>query len=201
MQILAPLSSAIISALEAGGYVVFFILTFFDSTVLPLPNETFMPFVGALIQQGTFNWTIVLVLSTLGAIGGSLTSYTIGYYGAEPFVRRYGKYLRISMNDIEKTHRFFERYGERTVLICRFVPVVRQFSSLPAGAAKMHIGKFCLYTGLGSLAWNTLILYAGYGVGKYHTVLAIFLPYIEKLLLGVVVGVLIHWLYKKINTQ
>lgn len=201
MQLLTPLITLITEALETGGYPVFFLLAFFDSTVIPLPNETFMPFVGALIEQGVFSWTAVLILSTVGAVGGSLTSYAIGYYGTEPFVRKYGKYLRISMNDIEKTHRFFEKYGERTILICRFVPVVRQFSSLPAGATKMHIGKFCLYTGLGSLAWNTLILYAGYGVGKYHTVLAIFLPYIEKLLLGVVVGVLIHWLYKKINTQ
>ena len=201
MQILAPFITFVTNALETGGYPIFFLLAFFDSTVIPLPNETFMPFVGALIERGVFNWATVLILSTVGAVGGSLTSYAIGYYGTEPFVKRYGKYLRISMQDVEKTRLFFEKHGDITILISRFIPVVRQFSSLPAGAAKMHIGKFCLYTGVGSLVWNTLILYAGYGVGKYHTVLAIFLPYIEKLLIVGVVGALIYWLYKKINTQ
>ncbi len=197
MQILAPLSSAIVSALDAGGYTVFFLLTFFDSTVLPLPNETFMPFVGALIQRGDFTWPAVLILSSIGAVLGSLTSYAIGYYGTEPFVKRYGKYLRISMQDVEKTRLFFEKHGDITILVARFIPVVRQFSSLPAGAAKMSIWKFCLYTGLGSLAWNTLILYAGYGVGKYHTFFATLLPYIEKLLLVGAICILVYWLYKR----
>jgi membrane protein DedA with SNARE-associated domain len=197
MSIVEPLILTISSALEAGGYPVFFLLTLIDSTVLPLPNETFMPFVGGLIQRGTFSFSTVLLLSSIGAVLGSLTSYMIGYYGTEPFVRRYGKYLRITMQDIEKTHMFFEKHGDITILISRFIPVVRQFSSLPAGAAKMNIWKFCLYTGVGSLVWNTLILYAGYGIGKYHAVIAVFLPYIEKIALIGVASALAYWLYKK----
>lgn len=195
MRIVEPVITLISSALEAGGYPVFFLLTFFDSTVLPLPNETFMPFVGGLIQNGIFSFSIVLILSSVGAVFGSLTSYAIGYYGTEPFVRRYGKYLRITMQDIEKTHMFFEKHGDITILISRFIPVVRQFSSLPAGAAKMNIWKFCLYTLIGSMLWNTLILSAGYGVGKYHTFIAQYMYIIEPIIFISSASLLFYFLY------
>ncbi len=189
------LTSYILNALTFGGYTTFFLLTFLDSTIIPLPNETFMPFVGALIQRGEFTWYAILVLSSIGAILGSLTSYAIGYYGTEPFVKRYGKYFFITIKDIEKTHLFFKKHGEITILIARFIPVVRQFSSLPAGAAKMNIWKFCLYTGLGSLIWNTLILFAGYSTSKYALILSQSMPYIEKsMYIGAIIAISIWFI-------
>lgn len=157
--------SLLTSVISVGGYPGLMLLTFLDSTVLPLPNETFMPFVGALIAEGRFTFVNVLIISIVGAVLGSLTSYAIGYYGAEPFVKKFGKYLRIKQEDIEKTHKIFEKYGDRIILLSRFIPVVRQFSSIPAGAAKMNIKKFILYTAIGSTLWNSAILALGYTVG------------------------------------
>lgn len=190
-------TSFISNLLTIGGYPVFFLLTFFDSTVLPLPNETFMPFVGALIQNNTFTWTTVLILSSIGATLGSLTSYAIGFYGAETFTKKYGKYVRLKLEDLEKTHAFFAKYGEHVILISRFIPLVRQFISIPAGAAKMKVWKFCLYTLIGSTLWNIIILSAGYGAGTYSSLLAQYLPYIEKILLLGGIFVLCYWIYKK----
>lgn len=185
--------------ISVGGYPAVFVLTFLDSTVLPLPNETFMPFVGALIASGRFSFWLVLLLSIVGAVLGALTSYAIGYYGAEPFVKKFGKYVRLKQSDLDKTHAFFMKYGQRVILISRFVPVVRQFSSIPAGAAKMNVWKFCLYTAVGSALWNGMILGFGYFVGANSETFKQYTSSIDKIILfGFVVGVLfLFWKKRK----
>ncbi len=176
--------------ISLGGYTAVFVLTLLDSTVLPLPNETFMPFVGALIEAGRFSFWNIVVLSSIGAVLGSLTSYALGYYGAAPFVKKFGKYFRIKQEDLEKTHAFFAKYGERVILISRFIPVVRQFSSIPAGAAKMNVWKFCLYTAVGSTLWNILILGLGYFVGANSKTFAMYTSWIDKIIIvGFVIGI------------
>lgn len=191
------LLSLITKIISIGGYSGLFVLTFFDSTVLPLPNETFMPFVGALIAEGRFTFFNVLIISTVGAVLGSLTSYAIGYYGAEPFIKKFGKYLRIKQEDIEKTHKVFEKYGDRIILLSRFIPVVRQFSSIPAGAAKMNIKKFVLYTAVGSTLWNTGILLLGYFVGLNSQKFETYSGFIDIVILLVVLLFALFLLWRK----
>lgn len=176
--------------LSTGGYSAVFILTLIDSTVLPLPNEAFMPFVGALIESGRFSFWWILLLSSIGAVLGSLTSYALGYYGAEPFVKKFGKYIRIKQSDLDKTHAFFIKYGQRVILVSRFIPVIRQFSSLPAGAAKMNISKFCLYTAIGSTLWNGMILGFGYFVGANSEAFAMYTSWLDRIIIvGFVIGI------------
>ncbi len=191
------LFSLLTSVISVGGYPGLMLLTFLDSTVLPLPNETFMPFVGALIAEGRFTFLNVLIISTVGAVLGSLTSYAIGYYGAEPFVKKFGKYLRIKQQDIEKTHTIFEKYGDRIILISRFIPVVRQFSSLPAGAAKMNIKKFVLYTAIGSTLWNSAILGLGYTVGINSEKFETYSGFIDIVILLLVLFFVLFVIWKK----
>lgn len=199
MNITETLFATITSFLSTGGYLAVFILTLIDSTALPLPNETFMPFVGALIASGRFSFWLVLLLSIIGAVFGALTSYAIGYYGAEPFVKKFGKYVRLKQNDLDKTHAFFMKYGQRVILISRFVPVIRQFSSIPAGAAKMNVWKFCLYTAVGSALWNGLILAFGYFVGANSAVFKNYTSWLDKIVLLVfVIGVgFLFWKKRK----
>lgn len=197
MSITEALFATISAFLSTGGYVAVFVLTFFDSTVLPLPNETFMPFVGGLIESGRFSFWGVLFLGSSGAVLGSLTSYAIGYYGAEPFVKKFGKYIRLKQNDLNKTHEFFMKYGERVILISRFIPVVRQFSSIPAGAAKMNIWKFCLYTAVGSTLWNGLILALGYFVGANSEVLKNYTSWLDKIILLIFIMAIVILFWKK----
>lgn len=157
----------ITSLLSTGGYPTLLILTLLDSTVLPVPNEAIMPFTGFLISQGRFSFAAVVMLSAVGGVLGSLTSYAIGWYGAAPFVARFGRYARVTRADLEKTHAMFARYGDRIILVSRFIPLIRQFVSIPAGAARMPMTKFCLYTAIGSTLWNSAILFAGYQFGEH----------------------------------
>ena len=156
-----------------------------------------MPFAGFLVSQGRFSFVLVLAVSAVGGLMGALTSYVIGYAGTAPFVRRFGAYVRVSMNDLERTHAVFARYGDRIVLISRFIPVVRQFVSIPAGAGKMPFGKFCLYTVVGSTLWNSVILGIGYALGEQWETFQRYGRWIDAALLVAVLCACVWWIYRK----
>jgi membrane protein DedA with SNARE-associated domain len=150
------------SLIEKTGYMSVFILMTMESMVFPVPSEAVMPFAGFLIEQGTFTFQGVLFVSTLGSIFGSLISYYIGYFGGMPFVKKFGKYALLDMEELEATERFFKKRGELTIFICRLIPVVRHLISIPAGTGKMNIWKFSIFTILGAGIWNAFLAYVGY---------------------------------------
>jgi membrane protein DedA with SNARE-associated domain len=150
------------SLIEKTGYMSVFILMTMESMVFPVPSEAVMPFAGFLIEQGTFTFQGVLFVSTLGSIFGSLISYYIGYFGGMPFVKKFGKYALLDMEELEATERFFKKRGELTIFICRLIPVVRHLISIPAGTGKMNIWKFSIFTILGAGIWNAFLTYVGY---------------------------------------
>ncbi len=121
-----------------------------------------MPFAGFLIVEKSFTFLGVIFFSTLGSIVGSLISYYIGRYGGKPFVNRYGKYLLLSQKDLNTTENFFNKHGEITILISRFIPVIRHLISIPAGVGRMRIFKFALYTIVGAGLWNSFLAIVGF---------------------------------------
>lgn len=163
LSFLGVLATKIISTL---GYAGIFILMMTESMVLPTPSELVMPFAGFLAAQGRFDFMLVILFSSLGSIVGSLISYALGYYGGNRLILKYGRYLLLDEEDLKKTEAWFKRRGERTVLISRFIPVVRHLISIPAGIGKMDLKKFCLYTLIGATLWNTFLAYLGYLLGE-----------------------------------
>jgi membrane protein DedA with SNARE-associated domain len=148
--------------IEKTGYLSVFILMTMESMVFPVPSEAVMPFAGFLIEQKTFTFWQVILVSTLGSIFGSLLSYYIGYYGGMPFVRRFGKYALLDVSELEATEKFFQKRGELTIFVCRFIPVVRHLISIPAGTGKMNVVKFSIFTIIGAGMWNAILAYAGF---------------------------------------
>jgi len=157
-EFLVPL---ITSFIESIGYAGIFILMALESMVAPVPSEAVMPFAGMLIAGGHFTFIGVVLISTLGSIVGSLISYYIGYYGGRPLVERFGKYLLLDKHHLDLTEKYFQKKGDLTILICRFVPVVRHLISIPAGMGKMKIWKFSLFTIIGAGLWNTFLTFVG----------------------------------------
>ena len=153
--------------MSAGGYFGLFALMALESMIAPVPSEVVMPFAGYLVLQGRFDFWIVLLVSGLGSIFGSVLSYYIGFYGGRPFVLRYGKYLLLDKEHLEWTENWFRKQGNKTIFISRFIPVVRHLISIPAGIAKMTIHKFVIYTFLGATIWNFILLYAGFKLGEH----------------------------------
>ncbi len=163
LSLLGVLATKIISIL---GYAGIFFLMMTESMVFPTPSELVMPFAGFLAAQGRFSFALVILFSSLGSIVGSLISYALGYYGGNRLILKYGKYLLLDEHDLKKTEEWFARRGERTVLISRFIPVVRHLISIPAGIGKMDLKKFCIYTLIGATLWNTFLAYLGYLLGE-----------------------------------
>jgi len=132
---------------------------------------------------------------------GSSIAYAVGRYGGRALFVKYGRYVLVSPHHLDKADRWFERRGELTVFFTRMMPGVRTFISLPAGIAKMPVGKFLLYSLLGSVPWNAALAYLGYGAGKaagedpWGNLQEEFSRYnhIFYIALGVVVVALIAW--------
>jgi membrane protein DedA with SNARE-associated domain len=156
------IANTAVAIISASGYQGIFILMTLESMVFPVPSEAVMPFAGFLIVDGQFTFTGVIIASTLGSIFGSLLSYYIGFYGGRPFIEKFGKYLLLNTHHLEISEKFFAKRGDITILISRFIPVVRHLISIPAGFGKMNIWKFSIYTIIGAGCWNAFLTYVGY---------------------------------------
>jgi membrane protein DedA with SNARE-associated domain len=143
-----------------------------ETVVFPIPSEIVMPLAGKefIADQGR-GWYWVIPAGIFGAIGstlGALGIYYVAKIGGQPFLRRYGKWVLISRNDIDQASRFFDRWGAFAVFFGRMVPLVRSLVSVPAGLVNMPIGQFVLYTFLGSFVWATGLAYGGYKLGQNY---------------------------------
>ena len=119
-------------------------------------------------------------------------SYYMGKLGGRPLVDKFGKYLLLDHHDLDITENFFKKRGEITILISRFIPVVRHFISIPAGIGNMNIVKFLFYTIIGAGTWNAILAWLGYHLQKNWEII---LKYREPIDLGVIALLLILCIY------
>lgn len=163
LTFLVPWVTGIISHI---GYAGVALLMAIESACIPLPSEIIMPFAGYLVYTGRFSLVWVATAGAIGCNVGSAIAYWIGAYGGRPLVEKYGRYILLNRHDLDRTTRFFERYGTITVLLARLLPVVRTFIALPAGIARMPQLKFHVYTFIGSWPWCFVLAYAGMKLGN-----------------------------------
>ncbi len=142
-----------------------------ESACIPFPSEIIMPLAGwMLIKEQSLPATYTLVAAAYGALGntiGSLAAYAVGMWGGRPFLERYGRYVLISRQDLDRADRWFGRSGSWAIFVSRVLPVVRTFISLPAGIARMNLLKFTVYTFVGSFLWSLGLAYGGYQLGQH----------------------------------
>jgi membrane protein DedA with SNARE-associated domain len=159
------------SFVESVGYPGLFLLIMVESTVVPVPSEIVLPFAGWLAHDGKMSLAIVLFINSAAALVGSGLSYWFGAAGGKRLLLRYGRYIFITPQDIDRTEAFFARRGRVTVLIARFVPVVRHIISIPAGVARMPLSAFLLQTFIGATVWGSFLVLLGYELGaKWESV-------------------------------
>ena len=175
----------------AGGYPVVFLLIMLESTLVPIPSELVMPFAGFLAWKGEFSLPVILVINSVGAVVGSGICYWIGVVGGRPFLVKYGKYFLVRQHDIARTEAFFAKHGKRTILIGRFLPVIRHVISVPAGIARMPLPGFFLQTFLGATIWGGVLILLGYYVGANWEVLSSTLKRVDHLIAAILVLALV----------
>lgn len=148
--------------IEQYKLLAIFITMTLESACIPIPSEVVMPYAGHLVAKGSLGMLETTLVASLANLTGSLLAYTAGRVGGRGFINRYGKYIFLSQKHLALADRWFANKGEITVFLSRMLPAVRTFISLPAGIARMDILKFSLYSFLGSLPWNLLLVYLGY---------------------------------------
>jgi membrane protein DedA with SNARE-associated domain len=158
--------SWIVAAVSAAGYAGIAGLMALESACIPLPSEIIMPFAGYLVSTGRFG---LVAVATAGAVGcniGSTVAYLVGAYGGRNAILRWGRYVFIDPDELDRFDHYFARYGNATVLIGRLLPVVRTFISLPAGIARMPFVRFQIFTFIGSWPWCFALAYLGFKLGE-----------------------------------
>jgi membrane-associated protein len=164
-----------------------------------LPGDTLLFAAGLLIATGKLHdsiWVFV-ILVPLAAIAGNLVGYWIGYRaGPKVFQRPNSRLFRPEY--VDRSEAFFERFGSWTIVLARFVPVVRTVATVMAGVSRMRFSVYAVYSIIGGIIWSVGVLLAGYGLGHFEFVQKHVEPLIDPILIGVVVlsllPVTIHYL-------
>ena len=155
----------IIRAIEQGGLVGIFLLMALENIFPPIPSEFIMGLGGVAVSRGTMDFWPLMIFGTVGSTLGNYAWYWLGdHWGRtrlEPFVERWGRWLTMEWEDVEKARGFFRRHGPWVVFVFRFTPIFRTMISLPAGLAHMGVWRFLAFTFAGAFIWNLLLVEGG----------------------------------------
>ncbi len=155
-------------ALDNLNYGWIVLLMAIESSFIPFPSEVVMiPAAYMAAETGEMSYLMVILAGTIGALIGALVNYALAFYLGRPIVyrfanSRFGHVCLIDQPKVEKAEMYFDRHGAASTLIGRLIPAIRQLISIPAGLARMHLGKFVLYTCVGAAAWNVILVAIGY---------------------------------------
>jgi membrane protein DedA with SNARE-associated domain len=153
------------------GYPAVIFLMFLEGIIIFIPSELVLPFIGFLVYETRFSLVWAILAATLGSLLGAVLTYEVSRVGGRSIVRKYGSYVFLDERHLVSAEMFYKRYGERTIFFSRLIPVVRQLISIPAGTTRTSRTKFIIYTFAGSLLWNTILIYAGFLLGReWHRV-------------------------------
>jgi membrane protein DedA with SNARE-associated domain len=190
--------------IESAGYFGVGIAVFVESVFAPIPSPFILPFVGFVSSRTDQSLIISILVATLGAYLGSFPFYFLGRWGekaVEKFLKKFGKYLFIEQEEVDKGFEFFEKYGSSIVFTGRLIPLVRSVISFPAGVARMPFFKFSVYTILGSAVWSTALALAGYLLGGQWEVVIVWLERYENIVILLTILLILGYVVYKILSR
>ena len=160
-----PLVRFATHVIDVLGLPGVFALMVAESACIPIPSEGTMLFAGFNVSDGSWSMAEIVTAGVLGNLVGSWIAYAVGYFGRVDLLERHGSKLHVKPEHLQRADRWFERYGSVAVFVCRLLPVVRTFISLPAGVARMPFWRFTLLTLLGCIPWVWLLGFIGMQAG------------------------------------
>lgn len=184
----------IIIMMERYGYIGILLLIFLENIFPPIPSEIILPFSGFMTTKTRLGAVGVIAAATIGSVLGALVLYLAGSLlrseRLEKVVNgKVGKMLHFNMDHIKKAEQGFEKYGKWSVLFLRCVPIVRSLVSIPAGMVGMDMPQFFLFTTVGSLIWNILLVSLGAGLGESWELVSYYIAMYADLVKVVVVTI------------
>lgn len=148
-----------------SGYVAIFLLSVLQSCCVPTSSELTLGFAGVLAAEGKLSLPGVIIAGAAGEIVGAYIAWAIGYFGGRPFVERYGRYVLMTPEDLDRAEGWYQRHERFGVFGSRLLPVIRNFVAVPAGVAEVPLVRFGVLTAAGSLLWDAAMALIGYGIG------------------------------------
>ncbi|GAB3071323.1 DedA family protein [Salinicoccus sesuvii] len=177
------------------GYIGITFLMALENIFPPIPSEVVLTFGGFMTTQSSLSIVGVILSSTTGSVGGAIALYYFGMYQGqkriEKIVDKWGHILRLNKEDIDKSNNWFSKYESWAVFLCRFVPLMRSIISIPAGMAHMNILLFLVLTTIGTLIWNTVLVYLGASVGGSWQTIVGYMDIYSRVMYGILLLVII----------
>ena len=173
LETIASHLDAIAALAPTWGLLFVFVFMAIESSFIPFPSEVVMIPAGFLAARGEMGigsplaavW-VAIAVGVLGSLAGAFINYYLALWVGKPFLEKYGKWFFLKPAALERACEVFNKYGAVTTFVCRMVPAIRQLISIPAGIAKMPLGSFTLFTGLGAGVWTAILAFVGYGLAK-----------------------------------
>lgn len=166
------------------GYMGIFIMMFLESSFFPFPSEVVMIPAGYLAYKGEMSLFWAVFAGIAGSLAGAVFNYFLALKFGRAFLSRYGKYILVKEETMQKMENFFNKHGHISTFSGRLIPAVRQYISLPAGLAKMNLFKFSLYTSLGAGIWVLILALLGYFIGHNQALIS---EYLRIIIISVLV--------------
>jgi membrane protein DedA with SNARE-associated domain len=212
MLVLASISESLVNEtshfVREAGLPGIFALMAISSACIPIPSEVVMLFAGFAVadpgQSGAQHHLTMVGIVLAGLIGtmvGSWVAYAIGRGGRLELFERHGAKVHMGPAQVEKADRWFQRYGEGAVLFGRVIPVVRCFVSLPAGIARMPLGRFTVFSLIGSVPWVLGLALAGHALGGDWTSVRKGFEYVDYVVLALVIAGVIYAVVHRRRTR
>jgi membrane protein DedA with SNARE-associated domain len=188
-------TQALINLVGTWGLLAIFVTMAGESCGLPISSEIVVPLGGALASQGKLNFVLVVLVSSLANLFGSLIAfYLTRRYGERVVLSRAGRRVGLSRGHLRLANRFFGRFGLWAVFAGRLLPIVRTYISFPAGLSKIGYVKFTIATLAGAIPWNLALAYAGFKLGQnYESVAATMGPFAIPIAVLVVILLAVAW--------
>ena len=181
------LPQLISSAIEANqwiGYLAIFLAMFLENLFPPIPSELIMPLGGFYVYQGQLDFLPLVLAGLFGTVVGALPWYWIGRVineeKLEVWLNRNGRWIGISSQDLQRSRKWFTRYGTALVFWGRLVPGIRTLISVPAGIELMPLSPFLIWTTAGSFIWTALLTFAGIFLGESYSKVEIWIEPVSK---------------------
>lgn len=193
------LGDILLAVMEALGPIGLGLMVFVENIFPPIPSELFLALAGFSAASGAFTPAAGIAWATAGSVIGAMVLYGLGaWLGRRRLYKAAYAMPLVDIDDVERTERWFLRFGYWTVFLGRMIPIFRSLISIPAGIERMNFWLFTLLTTLGSLIWNTVFIMGGYLLGANFHLIADYADVFSNVILGIVIVALAVWIIVRV---
>ena len=195
------MSDFVLNLISNYGYFGMFLGMVLEAIIIAIPSELILATGGILASKKIFSLVGAFLTGLLGSVFCAIAIYFMGYFGGQPFIKKYGKYFFMKEDELEKSDSWFNKYGMLAALIGRNFPIIRTLISLPIGITRQSFIKFLIYTTIGSIPWTFAFVYVGYALGENWIILSTYIGYLKNPIRILLILIIIYFFYKKWNKK